>query len=141
MPLIHQHMIIRALVKKPMKSQKMGRDFLNQLVEIIGMKVVIPARAAYVKDPENRGLTGSVNLATSHAAFHIWDVPVASDQVSWGPKKGQTLALVQMDVYSCHCFDPKLVLEHINKFMGLVEARWSIFDREDLSIYSHHTKV
>lgn len=80
------------------------------------MKVVIPARAKYVEADGNEGLTGSVNIETSHIAIHVWD--------KWAPPT------IQMDVYSCSCFEADTVLKKLREF-GLLKFEYMMIDRND----------
>lgn len=75
---------------------------MTELVADIGMKVVVPARSKYVEAKGNEGLTGSVNIETSHMAMHIWSA--------------QTPARIEMDVYSCDCFELKTIINKLNEF-------------------------
>ena len=112
--LFHQHLLIRAYVKTPPRQEEVLNNWLTSLVEAIKMKVVVPARSAYVTKPGNEGLTGSVNIETSHCAIHIWDnLPV--------PK-------LEMDVYSCDCFELETVLQKLREF-GLIKYHYMMIDR------------
>ena len=55
-------------------------------------------------------------LKKSHSSIHIWD---NSDPY-----------LFQFDIYSCSCFTPEEVLEHLNKF-GLIDYPYIFIDRND----------
>lgn len=66
------------------------------------MNIVIPARSKYVDTVGNAGLTGSVNIETSHIAIHIWDEEV--------PNR------IEMDVYSCKDFDVETVIEKLKEW-------------------------
>lgn len=100
--LYHQHLLLRAYVNNPPKLEVDLNNWLTELVAEIGMNVVVPAKSKYVDVPGNRGLTGSINIETSHIAIHIWDEHVP--------------AKIEMDVYSCACFDENTVLKKVNQF-------------------------
>jgi hypothetical protein len=68
----------------------------------------------YVDEPGNEGITGTVTLATSHAAIHVWD--------------RSEPPMFQFDIYSCTCFSADEVLEHINEF-GLISCEYIYIDR------------
>lgn len=100
--LFHQHMLLRAFIKRPPMKEEEINQWLTELVSDIGMKVVVPAKSKYVDAEGNTGLTGSINIETSHIAIHIWDE--------------QSPARVEMDVYSCACFEPETVLKKLDEF-------------------------
>ena len=93
---IHKHLIIRAEVNRPIKSEKELKKWLRNIVNKIDMKIIKGPYAAYVSAEGNRGVTGVVMIETSHIAIHIWDET--------------SPALVQCDVYSCAQFSANEVL-------------------------------
>ena len=119
---IHKHLLIKATIKSPMVETELALEFLEELVHKIGMNPVTEPQATYVDDEGNEGFTGSINLATSHIAFHCWD----------------NEGLLMMDVYSCKDFDERIVLEHIEVYMGLVSARFHIVDRNNDRMYEFY---
>lgn len=76
--------------------------WLESLVMAVNMKVVIPARSVHVKTEGNVGLTGAVNIETSHMAIHVWEQ--------------EKPARIEMDLYSCAPFELNTVLEHLRQF-------------------------
>ena len=114
--LFHQHVLIKAFVKNPPVKEALLEKWLTELVADIKMKVVIPARAFFVDTKGNEGLTGSLNIETSHIAIHVWseDKP----------------PMIQMDVYSCTCFENQTVLNKLNEF-GLISYELMHIDRND----------
>ncbi|MCL2331862.1 MAG: S-adenosylmethionine decarboxylase [Proteobacteria bacterium] len=114
MELYHQHLLIKAFVKNPPTQETVLNYWLESLVADIKMKVVVPARSKYVDAVGNRGLTGAVNIETSHIAVHIWDEPVP--------------AHIEMDVYSCSKFDIQTVFNKLCDF-GLVKYHFMLIDR------------
>ncbi len=112
---IHKHLIIKATgITQPIVRVHEGKKFLVDLVHKIKMNPVTKAQAVYVSELGNEGLTGSVNLATSHVAFHIWD----------------KVGLLMMDVYSCKEFDIQVVFDHIEDTMGISNIEYLVIDRE-----------
>ena len=87
--------------------------------------MVIPARAKYVDADGNEGLTGSVNIETSHIAIHVWD--------KWEQPT------IQMDVYSCDCFKVSEVLEALDQFK-LTSYEFMQIDRNDGFTIVEHSK-
>ena len=101
---IHKHVIIRATVNKPMTSRGQAKLMLRHFVDELGMVQVTPPQSAYVEEKGNEGLTGSINLATSHIAFHVWD----------------TTGLLMMDIYSCKEFDTHSMLRLLDVYFEVV---------------------
>ena len=112
--LFHQHLLLRAFVHNPPKLEDDLNIWLTQLVADIQMKVVCAAKSKYVDAVGNKGLTGSINIETTHIAIHIWDEQVP--------------ARIEMDVYSCSCFDPNTVFAKLNEW-GLHSVHYWLVDR------------
>ena len=101
-PLIHRHLIVRALVTKPPVDCVAVDTWLCELCELIGMNLLAGPITAYVDTVGNRGVTGVCIISTSHIAVHVWD---ESDP-----------AVIQLDVYTCARLDPQLVIRHLDQF-------------------------
>lgn len=112
--LFHQHLLLRAFLTNPPVKEEVLNQWMTELVDDIGMKVVVPARSKYVEAEGNEGLTGSVNIETSHMAIHIWSA--------------QSPARVEMDVYSCDCFELETILNKLKEF-GLEKYHHMMIDR------------
>jgi S-adenosylmethionine/arginine decarboxylase-like enzyme len=112
----HQHLLIKALCKKPFKSESALNEWFKKLVNKVGMAVVAGPTSVYVDAPGNEGLTGTITLATSHASIHIWD--------NLNP------AMLQFDIYSCKKYDIQIVIDLLNE-MELVSFDWMAIDRND----------
>ncbi len=117
----HLHLLVKGYLKTPPKTEEALNEWLKQLVDTVGMKVVAGPTSVYVDEPGNEGVTGTITLATSHAAIHVWDE--------------QKPAMFQFDIYSCKDYEPNIVLEHIDKWFGLEEAYWSFIDRNSDVFY------
>ena len=111
----HLHLLVKGYVKNPPKTAETLNVWLSELVSKVDMKVVAGPTSVYVDEPGNEGVTGTITLATSHAAIHIWDA--------------EEPAMFQFDIYSCKDYDPNVVLNHINTNFDLKEAYWSFIDR------------
>lgn len=116
-PIMHKHILINAKVNNPISSEQQAIDFLKNLVDKIGMNIVQGPFASYVDTPGNQGITAAVMIETSHIAFHIWDE--------------KDPAMLQFDLYTCSSLDKDIVLEEINKEMGIDKIVWKLYDRED----------
>ena len=111
----HKHLIIRAEVSNPPTDEAWLHNWLNTLVEKIGMKVCRGPITAYVDIPGNEGLTGVVVIETSHIAIHVWD---AVDP-----------ALVQLDVYTCSTLDKDIIFKELEQW-NPTKVEYKYLDRE-----------
>lgn len=102
MTVFHKHLIIRAEVQNPLKEEEQAIVWMKNLIDKIGMKVMMGPFAKYLDVVGNRGLTAVAIIETSHIALHIWD----EDDPS----------LVQLDVYTCGPLDPYDVVEALRVF-------------------------
>lgn len=112
------HLLVRAEIRNPkaLSVEELG-IWLDSLVISQDMKVVIPTRVYNVTDPDNSGPTGSCNLSTSHAAFHIWD------------NLGKT-GLIQIDYFTCSCMNENEIIGHIDDAFGIVNYQMLLLDRQ-----------
>lgn len=116
MAVVHKHLIIRAEVGNPLKEEQLAIDWMNKLVNKIGMKVMMGPFAKYLDVEGNRGLTAVAIIETSHIALHVWD----EDKPS----------LLQLDVYTCGPLDPYDVVEALREFHP-VKIEMKYLDREN----------
>lgn len=112
----HLHLLVKGHVKNPPKSEAILNQWFKELVNKVRMVVVAGPTSVYVDEPGNEGITGTVTLATSHAAIHVWDK--------------QEPSMFQFDIYSCSCFEVTEVIEHLNQF-ELVDCEWLFIDRNE----------
>lgn len=110
----HLHLIVKGYVKNPPRSEEVVNNWLSSLVKKVRMVVVAGPTSVYVNEPGNEGVTGTVTLATSHAAIHVWDAV--------------TPAMFQFDIYSCSEFTADEVIEHLNEF-DLISCEYIYIDR------------
>ena len=101
-PLIHRHLIVRALVANPPRDCRAVDTWLCELCELIGMHLLAGPITARVEDVGNQGVTGVCIISTSHIAVHVWD---ETDP-----------AVIQLDVYTCATLDPHSVIRHLDQF-------------------------
>jgi S-adenosylmethionine/arginine decarboxylase-like enzyme len=122
----HLHLIVKGYVKNPPKKEDALNDWLKRLVEKVRMVVVAGPTSVYVDEPGNEGITGTVTLATSHAAIHVWDK--------------ESPSLFQFDIYSCSCFSAEEVLEHLDEF-GLSSCEYIYIDRNKDMVVVDQKKI
>ena len=113
----HQHLIVRAEVKKPPMAAdtKVICAWMSKLIKDIGMKELAKPRARYCAVEGNRGLTADAIIETSHCCVHTWD--------ECEP------AIFQFDLYTCSTLDVDLVLKAIEPFEP-TKIEWKFLDRE-----------
>ena len=99
----HKHLIMRCEVLDPPTSEAFIEQWLVELVEEIGMKVVAGPISSYVTKNGNEGLTAAVLIETSHIVIHIWDA--------------MRPPLIQFDLYSCTDFSIEEVVKHFYEFI------------------------
>jgi S-adenosylmethionine/arginine decarboxylase-like enzyme len=112
----HKHILINARVNNSLGSTEDAVSFLKDLVERVGMKILMGPHATYVDTPGNKGVTAIVGIETSHIAFHVWDE--------------ESPARLQFDLYTCGSLDKDVVIEAVKERFELVSADYRIFDRE-----------
>ena len=111
----HEHLLVKAFVKKPFMDEETVKTWLIDLVHKVGMVVAAGPIASYVTTPGNRGITAAINLATSHAVLHSWDE--------------LEIPMVQFDIYSCSTIDLDVVWEHF-AILEPVTISYKFLDRE-----------
>ena len=109
-------MIVRAEVENPPVNEDFVRSWMTELIDAIGMKVLMGPFAKYLDVVGNRGITTVAIIETSHIAMHVWD----EDNPS----------LIQLDVYTCGPLDINIVVEKIKQFKP-VKVEMKYLDREN----------
>jgi S-adenosylmethionine/arginine decarboxylase-like enzyme len=115
MALYHKHLIIRTEVNNPPVDPVWTTTWLAQLVQKIGMKILMGPYTTYCEMEGNRGLTGVVIIETSHIALHSWDEA--------------NPAMIQLDVYTCGPLDTNLIFDEL-KIFDPVKVEYKYLDRE-----------
>ena len=111
----HKHLLIRAEVKNPPKTEEQIINWMNNLIAKIDMNILAGPYASKVSKKGNKGISGVAIIDTSHIGIHTWDEPQP--------------ALVQLDVYSCKEFKKTDVLECLETFEPII-VEYKYFDRE-----------
>ena len=113
--LVHKHIIIRADVINPPLDATSTSDSVKELIQQIGMKILMGPYATYCDMPGNRGLTVATIIETSHIVLHSWDE--------------SSPANLQLDVYTCGEFNPQIVFDWLKQF-NPVRVDYKYLDRE-----------
>jgi S-adenosylmethionine/arginine decarboxylase-like enzyme len=116
MAVFHKHLIIRAEVSNPPMTEADTKIWMSNLIDKIGMKLLLGPYAKYLDVKGNRGITCVAIIETSHVAMHIWD--------ETNP------ALMQLDVYTCGNLDPYDVVNALEQFKP-VKIEMKYLDREN----------
>lgn len=111
----HKHLIVRAEIKKPPYSPEKIKQWMSDLVNKIGMNILMGPYAVYSDMKGNAGLTAVTIIETSHIAMHVWDEV--------------TPALMQLDVYTCSTMDIKDVFAMLDQFEPS-KVEYKYIDRE-----------
>jgi S-adenosylmethionine/arginine decarboxylase-like enzyme len=112
---LHNHMLVNGFIKNPPKDPQKMIDWLKNLVESIGMKVVLGPFASYVTKEGNRGLTTMVIIETSHISMHTWDE--------------EDPALLQFDLYTCSTLSVENVIKKLVDDFGLFDFKTLVLER------------
>lgn len=116
----HKHLIVRAEIKNPPYSPNDIKQWMRELVDKIGMNILMGPYAVYSDMEGNAGLTAVTIIETSHIAMHVWD------EVS--------PALMQLDVYTCSTLDINDVFAALQIFEP-TKVEYKYIDREhDLTL-------
>ena len=111
----HKHVIVRAEVSNPPTEEEQTSNDVKDLIEKIGMKILIGPFAKYCTMEGNRGLTVATIIETSHVVIHVWDEKFP--------------ALVQLDVYTCGPLDKNIVFEWLEQY-NPTKVEYKYLDRE-----------
>lgn len=112
---LHNHLMVNGYTLFPPQNMEKTIDWMKDLVESIGMKIVQGPFASYVEKEGNRGLTIATIIETSHIAMHVWDEPDP--------------ALVQFDLYTCSTLDVEVILKNLQDNIGLFNYKTMVVER------------
>ena len=111
----HKHLIVRAEVNNPPNNEQQIVEWTKQLIESVGMKIMLGPYAKYCDMEGNRGITCITAIETSHVVIHVCDEC--------------TPALVQLDVYTCSNLSTQVVFDSLKPFAPL-NIDYKFLDRE-----------
>ena len=114
---LHNHVLINGYTLLPPTDEKQTIEWMQQLVDSIGMKTIQGPFASYVTKEGNRGLTAIVMIETSHIAMHVWD---ETDP-----------AFMQFDLYTCSTLPVENVIKNLEDHFGLFNANVLVLERGD----------
>jgi S-adenosylmethionine/arginine decarboxylase-like enzyme len=116
MPL-HNHLLVNGYTNTPFDHEALTINWMKNLVEEIGMKIVQGPFASYVEKLGNRGMTAAVMIETSHIAMHIWDE--------------QRPAFIQFDLYTCSTLPVNKVIKKLENDLGLFDHTTLVLERSN----------
>jgi S-adenosylmethionine/arginine decarboxylase-like enzyme len=114
---LHNHVLINGFTLLPPTDEKQTIEWMQKLVDSIGMKTIQGPYASYVTKEGNRGLTAVVMIETSHIAMHVWD---ESDPAS-----------MQFDLYTCSTLPVEQVIKNLEDHFGLFNYSVLVLERSE----------
>ena len=121
-----QHLVVSAETdqeNQPRLTERILAKHIINMVEAIGMTVLIPPRVAYSLGEGNTGYTGLIGLTTSHLSFHHWDC--------------LNPGVLQYDIFSAKRFDCDVAMNAITEFWRCRVTSAILIDRSNpLSVKS-----
>lgn len=114
----HNHMLIRMeMIKFPtIEDIPKVKKLLKKIISDIDMKLLGSPHIYYVDTPiQNKGITGTCSIQTSHISFHVWDTPDKNIL-----QNSKSNSLLQFDIYTCGELTKhhaKLILENLNIYI------------------------
>jgi S-adenosylmethionine/arginine decarboxylase-like enzyme len=114
---LHNHVLINGFTLLPPTDEKQTVEWMQKLVDSIGMKTIQGPYASYVTKEGNRGLTAIVMIETSHIAMHVWD---ETDP-----------ATMQFDLYTCSTLPVEKVIKNLEDHFGLFNYSVLVLERSE----------
>jgi S-adenosylmethionine/arginine decarboxylase-like enzyme len=114
--LVHKHLIIRAEALSAPTNEEQLKDWFEEFIRSINMKLFMGPYVKYCEIPGNRGITAVAIIETSHIAMHIWDEP--------------SPALMQFDVYSCGELNVENICQKIKEDFDITKIEYKFLNRE-----------
>jgi S-adenosylmethionine/arginine decarboxylase-like enzyme len=111
----HKHLLVRAEISNTITDTKKIEEWISNLIDIIGMKILHGPTSVYCNKEGNRGITGFAIIETSHISLHTWD---ETDP-----------ATLQLDVYTCADLEIDLVFAALSIFQPIT-LDYKFLDRE-----------
>ena len=114
---LHNHVLINGYTLLPPTDEKQTIQWMQELVDSIGMKTIQGPFASYVTKEGNRGLTAAVMIETSHIAMHVWDE--------------EDPAFMQFDLYTCSTLPVEKVVKNLEDHFGLFNHSVLVLERSE----------
>ncbi len=113
---LHNQLLINGFSGTPPTDETFIKQWMQDLVKQIDMKIIQGPYTAYVTKQGNRGLTAIVMIETSHIALHVWD------ETNPG--------MIQFDLYTCSTLPVDLVIKSLEDNLGLKDYKYMVIERE-----------
>ena len=113
---LHNQLLINGFSDIPPTDETFIKQWMQDLVKQIDMKIIQGPYTAYVTKQGNRGLTAIVMIETSHIALHVWD------ETNPG--------MIQFDLYTCSTLPVDLVIKSLEDNLGLKDYKYMVIERE-----------
>lgn len=117
----HKHIIATGFIDVAPAAQDIEKinAWFCQLVDAIGMKILIPPKTVYSDTVGNEGATGICCIDTSHSSIHFWAKSNLHDR-----------PFFKFDLYSCRDFSTDTIIEFAKK-LGATRFVYTVIDRND----------
>jgi S-adenosylmethionine/arginine decarboxylase-like enzyme len=114
----HKHLVVNATIKTPPleKDLPFMKEWFTELIQDIGMNILMGPYLVYSNMEHNRGFTGVAIIETSHIALHCWD--------ECNPAK------IKLDVYTCSTLDIETIFEKLKVFAP-IDVEYLFIDRDE----------
>lgn len=112
---LHNQLLINGYSDTPPTDEAFIKQWMEDLVKQIDMKIIQGPYTAYVTKEGNRGLTAIVMIETSHIALHVWD----EDQPG----------MIQFDLYTCSTLPVESVIDNLKTNLGLKDYSYMVIER------------
>lgn len=114
---LHNQLLINGYSDTPPTDEAFIKQWMENLVREIDMKIIQGPYTAYVTKEGNRGLTAIVMIETSHIALHVWDE--------------DNPGMVQFDLYTCSTLPVQDVIDNLKLNLGLKDYSYMVIEREN----------
>lgn len=114
---LHNQLLINGYSDTPPTDEAFIKQWMENLVQEIDMKIIQGPYTAYVTKEGNRGLTAIVMIETSHIALHVWDE--------------DNPGMIQFDLYTCSTLPVQDVIDNLKLNLGLKDYSYMVIEREN----------
>lgn len=112
---LHNQLLINGYSDTPPTDEAFIKQWMENLVQEIDMKIIQGPYTAYVTKEGNRGLTAIVMIETSHIALHVWDE--------------DSPGMIQFDLYTCSTLPVQDVIDNLKLNFGLKDYSYMVIER------------